>query len=182
LIGEHHRRQPVGVALRTIAAATRRRRTLLVFCLLDTYRSSADTLSMRTRIVFAVVLAAALVCSAAHAEQWLSLSKTSADRPTEIFIDMSSIVQKDEIRSVRTKYVALLPCPITHSHGAAFGIQRRSFDCNAGLVQVGGVELHSSDGASAGFLDVEQSWKPADGPLTKRMFDLVCAWKPTGSS
>jgi hypothetical protein len=46
---------------------------------------------MQTRIVFAIALVAALVWSAAHAEDWLSLPKTSDDRPTEIFIDLSSM-------------------------------------------------------------------------------------------
>ena len=136
---------------------------------------------MQTRIVFAIALAAALVSSAAHAEDWLSLSKTSDDRPTEIFIDLSSIMLKDNIRTAETKFVALLPWrnnaqPI---NGAAFGIQRRSFDCTAGLIQDGGIALHYTDGKIAGFLDVEQSWQPAEDALTKKMFDLVCAWKPT---
>jgi hypothetical protein len=134
---------------------------------------------MRTRIVFAMALAAALVYSAAHAEEWLSLSKTSDDRPVEIFIDMSSITVKNNIRTAKTKYVPLLPWrnnaqPIDE---AAFGIQRRSFDCKTGMVQVGAMELHSADG-SLGFIDVEQSWKPADEPLTKKMLKLVCASKP----
>jgi hypothetical protein len=138
---------------------------------------------MRTRIVFAVAITAALTCSAARAEEWLSLSKTSGDHPTETLIDVSSIVRKDNIRTVRTKSVALLPWHDNTQpyNGAAVGIQRRSFDCTAGLVQVGGVELHSANGSIVGFLDVEQSWKPAEDSLTKKMFDLVCG-KSTSSS
>jgi hypothetical protein len=139
---------------------------------------------MRTRIVIAIALATTLVSRAAPAEEWLSLSKTSGDRPMEIFIDMSSIVLKNDIRIAQTKFVAVLPWRDNAQplDGAVFGIQRRSFDCNAGLVQVGGMELHSADDSSVGFIDVEQSWKPAEDPLTKKMFDLVCSWKPTSSS
>lgn len=126
-----------------------------------------------------MALAAALVCSAAYAEEWLSVSKTSDDRPTETFIDMSSIVLKDGIRIARTKAVALLPWQDNTQpfNGAAYAIQRRSFDCHAGLVQVGGVELYSAAGAIVAFLDVEQSWKPVEDPLTKKMLDLVCGFK-----
>jgi hypothetical protein len=119
---------------------------------------------MRTGTVFVIAMTAALACSAAYAEYWLSLSKTSDDRPTEIFIDMSSIVLKDNIRIAQTKSVAVLPWRDNAQpfNGAAYGFQRRSFDCTAGLVQLGGMELHSADGKIAGFLDVEQSWKPAE--------------------
>jgi hypothetical protein len=139
---------------------------------------------MRTRIAFAIAMAATLASAALHAEEWLSLSKTSGDRPTEIFIDLSSIVLKNDIRIAQTKYVAILPWRDNAQpfNGAAFGIQHSSFDCNAGLIQAGGTELHSADGGSLGFIDVEQSWKPAEDPLTKKMFDLVCAWKTTSSS
>jgi hypothetical protein len=54
-------------------------------------------------------MAATLASAALHAEEWLSLSKTSGDRPTEIFIDLSSIVLKNDIRIAQTKYVAILP-------------------------------------------------------------------------
>ena len=139
---------------------------------------------MRTRTVFVAAMAAALACSAALAEDWLSLSKTSDDRPTEIFIDLSSIALKDNIRIAQTKWVALLPWRNNAQpfNGAAYGFQRRSFDCTAGLVQVGGMELHSADGKIAAFLDVKPSWSPAEDLLTKKMFDLVCGWKPTSSS
>jgi hypothetical protein len=145
----------------------------------DSRPIAADTDPMRTRIVFFLVLAAQLVSSAAHAEEWLSLAKTTDDRPTEVFIDMSSILLKDNIRIANTKYVALLPWRDNAQpfNGAAFGFQHRSFDCNAELVQMGGIELHSADGRIVGFLDVEQSWKPADDPLTTKMLDLVCAFK-----
>ena len=125
-----------------------------------------------------MALAAAL-CGAAHAEEWLSLSKTSGDRPTEIFIDLSSIALKNDIRIAQTKYVALLPWHDNAQpfNGAAFGIRRVSFKCKSALANVGSVELHFSDGGSAGFFDVEQSWKPVDDPVTKRMFDFVCAFK-----
>ena len=138
---------------------------------------------MQTRIVVAVTLTAALTGSPAHAEEWLSVSKTSDDHPTEIFIDISSIVLKDNIRIAQTKWVALLPWP-GHAqpfNGAAFGFQRWSFDCTAGLVQTGGAELHSADGRIAGFLDGEQRWRPVEDPVTKKMFDLVCR-KPASSS
>jgi hypothetical protein len=122
-------------------------------------------------------MAATLPSAALHAQEWLSLTKTSGDRPTEIFIDVSSIAVKNNIRTAQTKSVPLLPWPDNAKpfNGAAIGIQRMSFDCNAGLVQVGGIELHSADGGSVAFLDVEQSWKPVEDPLTKKMFDLVCA-------
>jgi hypothetical protein len=134
---------------------------------------------MRTGIVFAMTLTAAFVCRAALAEDWRSLTKTSGDRPVEIFIDTSSISVISDIRTARTKSVPLLPWRNNARpfNGAAYGIQRRSFDCNAGLVQFGGIELHSADGASLGFIDVEQSWKAAEDPLTKQMFDIVCAFK-----
>jgi hypothetical protein len=126
-----------------------------------------------------MTLATAFVCRAALAEDWRSLSKTSGDRPVEIFIDMSSISAKNDIRAARTKSVPLLPWRnnAQPSNGAAYGIQRRSFDCSAGLVQFGGIALHSADGGSLGFIDVEQTWKPAEDPLTKQMFDIVCAFK-----
>jgi len=136
---------------------------------------------MRTRIVFVMATLATLASPVLPAEEWLSLSKTSDEHPTEFFIDISSIVLKDNIRSAQTKSVALLPWRdnTLPFNGASYGIQRRSFDCNAGLVQVGGSELHFADGRIAGFLDVEQSWNPVEDPLSKKMFDLVCAWKPT---
>jgi hypothetical protein len=136
---------------------------------------------MRTRFVFVMAMATTLVSPAAHAEDWRFLSKTSDDHPAEIFIDMSSIVLKDNIRSAQTKNVALLPWHdgTRPFNGAAYGIQRVSFNCNAALVQVGGPELHPVDGRIVAFLNVEQSWKPVDDSLTKKMFDLVCAWKPT---
>jgi hypothetical protein len=145
----------------------------------DTRCSAADTLWMRTRIVFALAIATTLASTALLAAEWVSLTKTSGDRPREIFIDMSSIVLKDDIRNAQTKYVALLPWRDNAQpfNGAAFGIQRTSFNCNAGLVQVGGVELHSADGGSMGFIDVEQSWKPVDDPLTKKILDIVCTFK-----
>jgi hypothetical protein len=37
--------------------------------------------------------------------------------------------------------------------------------------------MSCADGGSVGFLDVEQSWKPVEDPLTKKMFDLVCSFK-----
>jgi hypothetical protein len=137
---------------------------------------------MGTRIVFAMAMGAALVSPAALAEGWISVQKTTGDRPTEIFLDISSIVLKGEIRSAQTKYVALLPWrnSAQPTNGAAFGIQRTSFNCNAGLVQVGGIELHSADGGSMGFIDVEQSWKPVDDPLTKQILDIVCTFKNPG--
>jgi hypothetical protein len=148
----------------------------------DSRDIAADTADMRTRIVIVMALAATLVCPAVYAEEWLSLSKTSDERPTEIFIDLSSIAVENNIRSAQTKSVALLPWRNSAQpfNGATFGLQRISFDCNAGLVQVGGIVLHSADGSSVAFFNVEQSWKPLEDPLTKKMFDLVCAWKPTG--
>jgi hypothetical protein len=150
----------------------------------DSRSLATDTTRMRTRIMFAVAVATALICPAAHAEDWRSLCKSSDDHPTEIFIDMSSVVLKDNIRIAKTKHVALLPWrdntqPFNH---AVWGIQRVSIDCNAGLIQVGGIELHSAGGRIAGFLDVEQSWKPAEDSLTKKMFDFVCEWNPTTNS
>jgi hypothetical protein len=135
---------------------------------------------MRTRIVFAMAFAAALVCSTAHAEEWVSLSKTSCDRPTEIFIDMSSIEQKNNIRTAHMKYVSLLPRRGDNqsSDRVAFGIQPMSFDCEASLVRADSVELHYRDTERLGFIDIEKSWKPAD-PLTKKILDLVCAFKST---
>jgi hypothetical protein len=134
---------------------------------------------MRTGTVFVTAMAAALTFSVARAENWLSLFKISDDRPTEIFIDLSSITLKDNIRSAQTKKVALLPWRDNTQpfNGAAYGIQRVSFDCNAGLVQVGGPELHSVDGRIVAFLNVEQSWQPVDDPVTEKMFDLVCGFK-----
>lgn len=139
---------------------------------------TAET-SVRTRIIFAIAFATVFVCRVALAEDWLSLTKTSGDRPVEIFIDTSSISVKNAIRTARTKSVPLLPWRNNAKpfNGAAYGTQRRSFDCSAGLIQFGGVELHSADGGSLGFIDVEQSWKPAEDPLTKQMFDIVCAFK-----
>lgn len=57
----------------------------------DTYRSPADTHTMRTRIVFTLAMAVALVCSVAYAEEWVLLTKTPDDHPTEIFIDLSKM-------------------------------------------------------------------------------------------
>jgi hypothetical protein len=131
-----------------------------------------------------MAIAAALASFPALAEVWVSLSKTSDSHPTEIFLDISSITVIDNIRSAQTKSVALLPWRDNTQpfNGAAYGIQRRSFDCNAGLIQFGGIVLHSADGRIAAYLDVEQSWKPVDDPLTKKIFDLVCAWAPRNSS
>ncbi len=43
----------------------------------DTTRVTEDTILLRTRIVSAAVLTAIIVSPVLHAEEWLSLSKTS---------------------------------------------------------------------------------------------------------
>jgi hypothetical protein len=135
---------------------------------------------MRTRIAFAIATVAALACSAARAEEWLSLSKTSDDHATETFIDMSSILLKDNIQTVRTKAVLLSPRN-DNERRIAFAIQPMSFDCKASLVQVGSAEIHYTDTQQLGFIDTHKYWKPADDPLTKKMLDIVCG-KPTSST
>jgi hypothetical protein len=125
-----------------------------------------------------IVLAMALACSDAQAEEWQSLSKSYDDHPTETFIDMSSIVLKDNIRTARTKAVLLSPRN-DNERRIAFALQPMSFDCKASLVQVGSAEIHYTDTDGLGFIDTHKSWKSAEDPLTKKMFDFVCAWKPT---
>jgi hypothetical protein len=131
---------------------------------------------MRTRIVFAMALAAALVSPAALADEWMSISKTSDSHATETFLDPSSITVTDNIRTVRTKSVLLSPRN-DNERRIAFALRPMSFDCKASLVQAGSVEIHYTDIERLGFIDVERSWKPAEDPLTKKMFDLVCAWE-----
>jgi hypothetical protein len=131
---------------------------------------------MRTRIMFAVAAATAVICPAAHGEEWISISKTSDDHATETFIDMSSIVVKDNIRTVRTKLVLLAPRN-DNERRVAFALRRMSFDCKASLVQTGSSEMHYTDTESLGFIDVHRSWKPADDPLSKQILDIVCTFK-----
>jgi hypothetical protein len=125
-----------------------------------------------------IILVMALACGAARAEEWLSLSKTSDDHATETFIDMSSIVLKDNIRTVQTKAVLLSPRN-DNERRIAFALQPISFDCKASLVQVGSAEIHYTDTQQLGFIDTHKSWEHADDPLTKKMLNFVCAWKPT---
>jgi hypothetical protein len=147
----------------------------------DTHRIPADTSVMRTRIVLAMALAATLVSPAAPADEWISISKTSDSHATETFLDLSSIPVTDNIRAVRTKSVLLSPRN-DNERRIAFGLQPMAFDCRASLVQAGSVEIHYTGTERLGFIDTHKYWKPADDPLTKKMFDLVCEWKPTTNS
>jgi hypothetical protein len=147
----------------------------------DTCRSLADTPSMRTRTVFAITMAAILANHAALAGDWLSLTKTSDDHPTEIFIDVSSIALNNNIRTVRTKAVLLLPQG-DDERRVAFGIQPMSFDCKVSLVQAGSIEIHYTDTERLGFIDTHKSWKPADDPLTQKLLRLVCTFKHPATS
>jgi hypothetical protein len=136
---------------------------------------------MRTRTVFAITMLAILANHAALAEDWLSLTKTSDDHPTEIFIDLSSVVLKNNIRTVWTKSVLLSPQG-NDERRIAFGIQPMSFDCKASLVQAGSIEIHYTDTERLGFIDTHKSWKPADDPLTQMLERLVCTFKHPASS
>jgi hypothetical protein len=147
----------------------------------DSYLAEADTTRMRTRIMFALAVTTALICPAAHAAEWLSLSKTSDDHATETFIDMSSVVLKDNIRTVRTKFVLLSPRN-DNERRIAFGILRMSFDCKGSLAQAGSIEIHYTDTGRLGFIDTHRSWKPADEPLTQKLLGLVCALKNPANS
>jgi hypothetical protein len=136
---------------------------------------------MRTRIVFFLSMSAALVCRTALAEDWLSFSKTSDSRATETFLDLPSITVADNIRTARMKSILLSPRN-DNERRIAFAIQPMSFDCKALLVQAGSIEIHYTDTESLGFIDTHKSWKPADDPLTQKMFELVCAWKASVSA
>ena len=98
---------------------------------------------MRTRIVIPTALAAVLACNAAHAEEWLSLSKTSDSHPTEILLDLSSITVKKNIRTAQTKHRPLLPWAdgTQPPGGVAFGLQNMSFNCKSALARTGSVDF-----------------------------------------
>ena len=132
---------------------------------------------MRTTIVFVLASIAAAYVPPAMAEQWVFISKTTDPHPAELFLDMSSISEKNDVRVAQTKAVPLAPWPenTPPADRVSFGLTTISFDCNAGLVKVGSTELHYADGR-LGFMDIKQSWEPVDDPSTKRLMDLVCAW------
>ena len=131
---------------------------------------------MRTRIVFILSVTAALVSPAAPADEWTSIYKTSDSRATETFLDLSSITVTDNIRTVRKKSVLLSPRN-DNERRIAFALQPMSFDCRMSLVQAGSIEIHYADMKELGAIDTHRSWEPPDDPVTKKMLDLVCAYK-----
>jgi hypothetical protein len=144
----------------------------------DGFAIPADTSDIRTRLVMALDIAAGLVSFPALSEEWISVSKTSDSHPTEIFLDVSSITIKKNIRVAHTKYVPILSWPNNAQplDGAELGIQLVSFNCKIALVEVGSMGLHFANGRE-GVIDVVPSWIPAEGPLTKRMLKLVCTFQ-----
>ena len=129
---------------------------------------------MRTRIVFAITMAAALLSPEAAAHEWRSISKTSDSHATETFIDLSSITAAGNIRTALKKSVLLSP-QNDNERRIAFALQPMSFDCKTLLVQAGSIEIHYTDIKELGAIDTHKYWKPADDTLSKQMLDLVCA-------
>jgi hypothetical protein len=128
-----------------------------------------------------LAMAATMAGTTARAEEWLSLSKTSDEHPTEVFIDLSSITVTDNLRTVRRKAVLLSPRN-ENERRIAFAIQPMSFDCKASLVQAGSVEIHYTDTENLGFIDTHKSWEPVNDPLTQKLLSLVCAFKQSPTS
>lgn len=129
-----------------------------------------------------------LACSAARAEEWVSVWK-SADGDDETFVDVANLTISGDIRTASLKHVA---APMTRrgvgdsaNKWVSYQLSRGSFNCADRTVRPQANAVYYDDGTMESYdnpmlerLGVPEPWAPLpDDPIAEAVMRFVCKWE-----
>ena len=139
--------------------------------------------------LLAALALALLACSAARAEEWVSVWK-SDDGNDETFVDVDDLRISGDIRTASLKHVA---APRTRrgvgdsaDKWVSYRLSRGSFNCVDRTARPEANSVYYDDGTVERYdnpmlerLGVPEPWAPLpDDPIAEAVMRFVCAWKP----
>ncbi len=122
---------------------------------------------------------------AAHAEEWVSVTKTIEDgEQIDVLVETPMIRIEGDIRDTATKREYPLQ-KLPDGQSNHFVIDVWHFDCRKQMSQLIAIESQRPDGATTSMTahQDESTWRPADTNWPpKQVLDFVCSWKPPTST
>jgi hypothetical protein len=140
-------------------------------------------------LLLAALALALLACSAARAEEWVSVWK-SDDGNDETFVDVENLRISGDIRTASLKHVAAPGTRRGVGNSAdkwvSYQVGRGSFNCADRTARPEANAVHYEDGTVDRYdnpmlerLGVPEPWAPLpDDPIAEAVMRFVCAWKP----